>query len=160
MAHVPEIFPQDNDTDVFSEFDPDDDVGLLDTESEEPEPYGFTWAYDFNAEDLDFSTGDPLKVYELGTVNEWIMHTINTEQFETPIFGPNIGTDINDLIGDILDSYVLNRVTEEIEVAIAVHDRIDTVEYILAFSIKGNVYCYFAYETDDSLAGQGVIEVG
>ncbi len=132
---------------------------MLDTEFEEPIPYGFTWAYDFNAEDLDFSGGNPPRVSGLGTVNEWISHTINVEQFETPIYGSNIGTKINFLIGSTLDPQTISEVKNEIEEAISIHDRIDEVSHVGAFAIHGNLYTYFSYETDDTIGSQALIQL-
>lgn len=153
MTHVPKIFPQVSELDLESDlaefFDPDDDVGLIEPDPADVLPYGFTWVFDFNANDLDFSDGDPAKVTGLGTVNEWISHTINTEQFETPIFGPDIGTNINQLIGEVIDSYILTRVRAEIVDAISVHDRISAVNYANAFAITNNVYSYLSYATDN-----------
>ena len=159
MATTPEFLPQDELDDVFDEFDPDDDVGLIDTQSEVPRPYGFTWTYDFNAEDLDFSAGNPPIVAGLGTVNEWILHTINTERNETPIFGSTIGTDIFSMVGDLLDPYVITRVQQEVKTAVEVHDRIEEVEFISAVGIKGSIYAYLLYITDDTLNGQALIQV-
>jgi len=157
MADTPDIFPQDEEDDVLDDFDPDDDIGLVDTGIETPIPYGFTWQYDFNEEDLDFSRGNPPVVRELGTVNEWILHTMNTEKFETPIFGEAIGTNIFSLVGEVLDSYVMARVRQEVVAAIEQHDRITEVTYISAFSIKGNVYAYVSYQTDDTIDGQALV---
>lgn len=154
MAEIPDLFPQVEAADLVEDFDPDDDVGLIDTEVEEPVPYGFTWGFDFNKGDLDFSAGNPPKHSEQGVVKEWIYHTINTEQYETPIFGPDIGTNIFTLIGSVLDNYTVTQVSAEIESAISVHDRITDVIYITAFAVTNNVYTYFAYETDDGLVDQ------
>lgn len=151
------LFPQGDEE--FEEFDPDDDIGLIDTEFEVPLPYGFTWAYDFNSEDLDFSAGNPPILRDHKVVNEWIRHTINTEQFETPILGSDIGTAVNDLIGTLLDPYVMNRVRDEIHEAITIHDRIEEVTHIMTFSVMGNVYTYFSYETDDEIEGQSLIQL-
>jgi len=159
MAETPDIFPQDEDDDVFDEFDPDDNLGLVDTASSDPLPYGFTWQYDFNAEDLDFSRGNPPVVSGLGTVNEWILHTVNVEKFETPIYGDGIGTNIFSLIGEVIDPYVMARIRQETVAAIEVHDRIEEVTYIAAFAIKGNVYAYLSYQTDDSIDGQALVQL-
>lgn len=159
MAEEPEIFPQSELDDVIIDFDPDDSVGLQDTSFTSPLPYGFTWQYDFNKEDLDFTGGNPPKAYGLGAVNEWITHTINTERFETPIFGDAIGTDIFKLIGEVLDPYVMSRVSKEIKGAIEAHDRIVEVTFISSLAIKGNIYVYFTYVTDEDLEGQSLIQL-
>jgi hypothetical protein len=159
MADVPDIFPQDELDDVFDSFDPDDDIGLVDTASEVPIPYGFTWQYDFNKEDLDFTAGNPPIVRELGVVNEWILHTLNTERFETPIFGEDIGTSIFSLIGSVLDPYVMSRVRQEVVNAIDIHDRVEEVTFISAFALKGNIYAYLSYQTDDTIDGQALVQL-
>lgn len=160
MAEEPEIFPQSEDDDVIADFDPDDSVGLLDTEFTEPLPYGFTWAYDFNKNDLDFSKGNPTKLSGLNTVNEWITHTLNVEKFEVPIYENAIGTDIFKLVGDTIDTYVMSRVTSEVRDAIEAHDRITEVNYISALSIKGDIYVYFTYLTDRDVEGQAFVQLG
>lgn len=157
MADTPDIFPQDEEDDVLTDFDPDDDIGLVDTGVENPIPYGFTWQYDFNNEDLDFSRGNPPIVRDLGTVGEWILHTVNVELFETPIYGEAIGTDIFKLVGEVLDPYVMSRVSQELTAAIEKHDRITEVTFISAVAIKGNIYAYVSYQTDDSIDGQALI---
>jgi hypothetical protein len=160
MADTPDIFPQEEEDDIFDEFDPDDDVGLVDTDSSvQPIPYGFTWTYDFNKEDLDFSAGNPAKAYDLGVVNEWITHTTNIERFETPIYSEDIGTDIFSLVGNLLDAYVISRTNQELIKAISVHDRIDEVTNIYSFALKGNIYTFFTYTTDDTIDGQALIKV-
>jgi len=160
MAETPSFLPQSEDDDIFDAFDVDDDVGLVDTDlSARPIPYGFTWKYDFNKEDLDFTTGNPPKTRELGVVNEWILHTTNIERLETPIYSSNIGTDVFSLVGNVIDSYVMARVNQEVQNAIEVHDRIDEVDYISSFSIKGNIYSFFSYITDDTLDSQALVQV-
>lgn len=164
LADTPIIFPQVSDLDsqsTLSEFfDPDDDVGLVDPDPSELKPYGFTWKFDFNANDLDFSVGgNPAKVRDLGTVNEWITHTINTEQFETPIFGSNIGTVINDLVGDIIDSYLITRVKDEIVDAVSIHDRISAVTFAIAFAVSTNIYGFLSYATDNEDGSSNLIQL-
>lgn len=157
---IPELFPQAEPGDVVEDFDIDDDLGLVDTQFDAPVPYGFTWKYGFNAEDLDFSSGDPTRIKGKDTLNEWITHTINTEQFETPIFGADIGTKIFKLIGGHLDTYAMQRVRDEIIEAVSVHDRIESITSILVFSIGGNVYAHFSYLTDDDIEGQSLLQLG
>ena len=159
MAETPELFPQPGDDDILEDFDPDDDLGLQDTVVEEPRPYGFTWRFDFNKEDLDFSNGDPPKVTGLGTVNEWISHTINTEIFETPAFDGDIGTPIFKMIGSVLDGYMTQRVKDEIIKAVNIHDRITDVTDVQVFSLGGNIYGFFTYETDDTIQSPALFEL-
>jgi len=52
------------------------------------------------------------------------------------------------------------RVEQEVLDAISVHDRIEEVTYIAALAIRGNVYSYLSYRTDDSLDGQSLLELG
>lgn len=157
---IPELFPQGEPGDTVDDFDIDDDLGLVDTEFDAPVPYGFTWKYDFNAEDLDFSSGDPVRVKGKDTLNEWITHSINTEQFETPIFGADVGTQIFKLIGGHLDTYAMQRVRDEVLEAVAVHDRVESITSILIFAIGGNVYGHFSYLTDDDIEGQSLLQLG
>ncbi len=157
---IPELFPQLEPGDTAEDFDIDDDLGLVDTEFTAPTPYGFTWKFDFNKEDLDFSAGDPSRIKGKDTLNEWITHSINTEQFETPIFGADIGTNIFKLIGGHLDTYAMQRVRDEIIEAVSVHDRIVSITSIIVFSIGGNVYAHFSYLTDDDIEGQSLLRLG
>lgn len=160
MAEEPDFIPQLEEFDIAEDFDPDDDVGLVDTVVEEPLPYGFTWKYDFNGDQgLDFSRGNPPITRGHGTLHEWITHTINTQQFETPIFGSDVGTQIYSLIGSTLDSYILSLCKEQIIDAVTVHDRVEEITDIMVFAIKGNTYAYFMYETDDSLEGRALFEL-
>lgn len=163
MTHVPKIFPQVSELDLEEDlavfFDPDDDIGLVDEETTDVRPLGFTWQFDFNAHDLDFAGGNPPVVYELGTINEWISHTINTEQFETPIFGSDIGTVINDLIGNIIDSYVLITVEEELTRAINIHDRISAVNVSAVFPVGHNIYGFLSYAIDNDDGSASLIQL-
>lgn len=159
MAEVPKIFPQGEEDDVFDEFDPLDDIALVDVDTEGPLPYGFTWRYNFNNEDLDFSSGNPPKVRGLETVNEWILHTLNTESLESPALGEAIGTEIFSLVGETLDAYVISRVRQEVVSAVEAHDRIEEANFISAFSIKGNLYAYVSYLTDDGTEGQALVQL-
>lgn len=160
MAEVPKLFPQSEEDDVFDEFDPDDDIQLLsNADAADAIPYGFTWQFDFNEGDLDFKNGGPKKVYSLDVVNEWIMHTLNTERGEVDTLTDNIGTSIFNLLGDVPDSYVLSRIKSELTRAIGTHDRIEEVTYVSAISIRGQVYVYMSYLTDDSITGQAFVQV-
>jgi len=157
---IPELYPQVETGDLVENFDPDDDLGLSDSDFTEPVPYGFTWKFDFNAEDLDFSNGDPSVLKGQDTLNEWITHTINTEQFETPIFGADIGTTIFSLIGQHLDTYVMQLARDQILEAISVHDRIDSIDTIITFALSGNMYAHFSYTTDDEVSDQSLLQIG
>mgnify|MGYP003348716285 CR=1 FL=1 len=87
-------------------------------------------------------------------------HTISTEQFETPIFGPDIGTNVNKFIGNIIDSYTISKVKDEIVEAVSLHDRVVSIEYVNAFSIVNDVYVIFGYTTDDADFGVVLMELG
>lgn len=159
MAEVPEIFPQSEVDDVYDAFDPFDDIALSDSAIYEPLPYGFTWKYDFNKGDLDFSRGDPPKLKNIGTVNEWILHTTKTEQSESFLLGQSIGTTINSLIGTTIDSYVLSRIKQNLVKVVNVHDRVNSINYVTAFSLQNNVYAFLIYNTDDGISGQAILQM-
>ena len=157
---TPDIFPQPEIADLVDFFDVGDDLGLTEVDASEPLPYGFTWKFGFNQEDLDFSSGNPPLAKGHAALDEWITHTINTEQFETPIFGADIGTIIFSLVGSHLDTYIMQRCRDEILSAISVHDRIETINSIITFAINGNVYAHFSYSTDDEIEGQSLLQIG
>lgn len=159
MAEVPEIFPQSEIDDVYDAFDPYDDIALVDPAQEEPLPYGFTWKYNFDKGDLDFSNGDPPVLSSIGTVNEWILHSINTERFESFLLGENVGTLINSLFGSVIDQYILARIRQELVKLVEAHDRIQEVEYVSAFSLKNSVYAFMTYNTDDGVNGQAILQL-
>ena len=160
MADEETIFPEDADDDIIELYDPDDDLDFVDSGDNTPVPYGFTWVFDFNGEDLDFSKGNPAKVTGTDVVNEWISHTLNTEVFETPAFDGDIGTNIFKLVGQGLDNYIVGRVEAEILSAIEVHDRIVDVETQKIFALDTDVYGIFRYITDDGLDATTVVQVG
>ena len=87
-------------------------------------------------------------------------HTVNTEQFETPIFGPDIGTNVNSLIGTIVDSYTVSKVKDEVLEAVSLHDRVESIDYINAFYIDNSVFVYFSYTTDDITTSSVLMELG
>ena len=159
MADTPKIFPQSEYDDVYDEFDLYDDIALSDSESGAPLPYGFTWAYNFEKGDLDFAGGDPVLVMDSDVIKEWILHTVNTERFETEIFGEAIGTSINSLYGGVIDAYVLARIKQETEKAVRAHDRVMSVDFITTFSSKNNVYSYLSYVTDDSVTSDTLLRL-
>lgn len=163
MSHVPKIFPQVNDLefegDVSEFYDVDDEVGLIDTAPVEPLPLGFTWAFDFNSGDITFVGGNPPIVRGVNAVNQWIQHTLSTEQFETPIFGGDIGTALTGLIGDPLDAYTSARVRQEIVDALTMHDRISEVLYINAFELGTNLYSFVSYSLDEIDNGTALLQL-
>jgi microcompartment protein CcmL/EutN len=62
-------------------------------------------------------------------------------------------------VGKLLDSYVIARSDQEIQKAILVHDRIDDVKHIYSFALKGNIYTFFTYTTDDTIDQQALVQV-
>ena len=142
-----ELFPDFEDD--LEEFAPDEDL----EESADilpAQPYGFTWRFDLAAGDIMLDDGgNALTVEGIGTVMEWINHTLGITRFETSIYGTDIGTDLNSLIGSKEDEYILARSKREITEALLKHDRITEVEVTEVFTIAHALYALVEFSTDD-----------
>jgi len=161
---VPDIFPSITDVTVddFPLYQPGNDFLEAEATVVPPEPYGFTWKFDFTKGDLwTDSSGQFLEVEQRNTVHEWVSHTLNTWRWETPIFGGDIGTEIHNFIGvnTTIDGGTLARVEEEIIEAVSVHDRIDAVGVVVLIPVDYDIFCVFRYSTDDSITSTEVVNV-
>lgn len=128
------------------------DEGVVESgEYDEVLPYGTTWKFDFAAGDIYLNDrGQTTLVSDIDTVNEWIFHTLSVVRFESPIYGGDIGTDIDSLLGaSILDEYTRSRIEQEITEAIAVHDRISEVHLVRTFPLGRDLFVYVQYLTDE-----------
>ena len=157
-----DIFPESiEESDDDAEFiDPDVDEDFLSEDEESPKPYGFTWKFDFNKGDISFDESGNTKVLEgQDTVREWMAHTLNTERYETTIFGGDIGTDINSLIGTLhaADSDTISEVESQIREAVLVHDRVESIERLVIFPFEDDIFAYFKYVTDDGAESEEVV---
>lgn len=157
-----ELFPSIDDADVsdFAFEDPSIEL-LLDDLTVAPKiPLGFSWRFDFNKGDLATdSRGEFVRMEDEAVLRDWVGHTLNTERWETPIYGGDIGTDINGLIGakNAGDSQTMAEVQAEIVEAVNVHDRIQQVYVLGVFAIGYDIYASFQYTTDESLTIQEVV---
>lgn len=152
------VFPT-NEDDNAEFIDSNLDEDFIDTEPDVAQDYGFTWKFDFSRGDIFLdSFGNTAEVSGHDCLREWIGHTLGTERWETPIFGGDIGTELNMLIGasHTLDPIAIATIEKEIKEAIEVHDRIDRVERIAFIPIDYDVFVYLRYTTDDA---QGLEEV-
>lgn len=69
--------------------------------------------------------GDPLRVYDDDLVIEWCMKAVNTPRGEYPIYPPNYGCNVQQLLGSALpDPALYSEVAREITGALEVHPRV------------------------------------
>jgi hypothetical protein len=155
------IFPTTEGADDAEFYDVAIDEDFLNEEVEEPEPYGFTWRFDFASGDI--FTDKYGRFIRIGTdretLHEFVSHTLATERFETPIYGGDIGTDINHLIGRLRadDPHTISLVEREIKNAIMVHDRVAKVEKVAVIPLDSDLFVYIRIVADDETVIQEVV---
>ncbi len=143
------LFPTFDD-DELEEFVPDDSLDQ-DEELQPPVPYGTTWRFDFDNGDIMLdSLGSTSNASGLDTVKEWIQHTLLTRRFESPLYGPDTGTLIPDLIGSRDSTLAIEIIRKEVVAALLVHDRIVEASVPEIFPVGDTMYVYVDYVTDDS----------
>ncbi len=154
-----DFFPSFDD-DALEEYVPDEDIDL-DEEVQPPTPYGVTWRFDFDAGDIYISdSGENQLLSDIETVKEWIKHTLSIRRFESPVYGTDIGTDLQDLVGTKDSEFVLARIAQEIREAVSAHDRIVSCEVLRVFHIGDAAYAFVSFETDDSAREELVLSLG
>jgi hypothetical protein len=157
-----DIFPVFDEVEDAEFVDANLDEDFIDDELELPDPYGFTWKFDFTKGDIftdDY--GNMATVSDHDCLREWIAHTLSVEKFETPIYGGDIGTSINEIVGaySTMDAQAMRLVEDDIKSAIGVHDRIESVERIAAIPLEYDMFVYMRYVTDDAVSIQDVTVV-
>jgi hypothetical protein len=146
-----ELFPDIEDIDEAEFLDTFPDEDFLEEEAEPPLEFGITWKFDFTTGDVfTDDVGRMVIVSEEATLHEWLGHTLNTERFETPIFGGDIGTDINEIIGaeSTFDPYTSAIIEDDFRETILVHDRVDTVETVAVIPLDYDMFVYMRVITD------------
>jgi hypothetical protein len=157
-----DIFPTIEDSEEAEFFDASLEEDTLNEVAEPSLPYGFSWAFDFTAGDILLDRrGNTRVVSERRTLHEWIGHTLSTERYETPIYGGDIGTIINRLIGAEVasDPHTMAVVEEEITEAIKVHDRVASIDKIALIPLDYEIFVYMRLQTDDGSEFQEVVRL-
>lgn len=104
----------------------------LDTGELGPNEQGADFAMDWDSEEFFSSDrGDPLRVEGDDAVIEWCQKAAYTRRGEYPIYGPDYGCNIADLIGSGLpDDILYSEVARELVEAFTQHKRIDRAEVL------------------------------
>lgn len=155
-----DLFPTIEDATDAEFYDGNLDEDVLNETTALPIPYGFTWAFDFSAGDIALDNqGNTQRVEGHRTLHEWIGHTLSTERYETPIFGGDIGTIINKLVGEktAADPLTLSTVEREISEAIRVHDRVAQIENFAVIPLDHDIFVYMRLLTDDAAVVSEVV---
>mgnify|MGYP006202121551 CR=1 FL=1 len=159
---MPDIFPTIEEATDAEFFDGDLNENTLNPDVAIPRPYGFSWKFDFTAGDFFVDQqGNMRVVREHDCLHDWIGHTLSTERYETPIFGGDIGTVINRLVGEELasDPHTIAVIEREIREAIMVHDRIVQVQSLAVIPIDYEVFVYMRFLTDDAAVITEVVSI-
>lgn len=159
---MPDIFPTIEEATDAEFFDADLNEDNLNPDVAVPRPYGFSWKFDFTSGDFFVDQqGNMRVVREHDCLHDWIGHTLSTERYETPIFGGDIGTVINRLVGEELasDPHTIAVIEREIREAIMVHDRIVQVQSLAVIPIDYEVFVYMRFLTDDAAVITEVVSI-
>lgn len=143
-------------TDPFPSFDDGLEPVLLDDDIEADitafvaDAYGITWEFDFEEGDLLLSAqGATSLASGIDAVRQWCRHVLTTRRGESPIHSPEIGVDLDGLLGSRTnDSYVKARIRQEITGALVLHDRIDSVTVDDIITSGSNAFVFVTIRLD------------
>lgn len=92
--------------------------------------FGFAWGFDFDAGDFQLTPQGASVVLEgVEAVRQWCRHVLSVNRGETPIIGASVGVDLESLLGGQMgDPYITARITQEVEQALVLHDRVESVK--------------------------------
>lgn len=133
-----------------------DDTGLAAVETAGPEPFGSTWAFDWEQGRYKRHGGRPVRVTGLAALREWCMMAVNSTRFAHVVFTDRFGIDdplegIGTGLGE--DDDLPADYEEKIRNALLIHDRIvDVTDFDIEWNpVEGVLYIhYFRVVTDEA----------
>ena len=154
MADETALPALDSELSVDELFDVSIDADLLSASSDsdnEPNPYGITWAFDFQKGDIFLdSHGAMAQVSGKETLKQWMGHTLSIARGESSLYSGDIGTRIPFLYGLRVDAAeVLAKIESEVRTALTFHDKIAEIKAVSTFPLGNTLYVYVEYLTDD-----------
>lgn len=158
----------DSEDSLFPSFDTELEEVVLDDDLEEDieqfvaDAFGYTWTFDFDTGDLKLSNQGKASVQEgVDAVRQWCQHILRVRVGETPIFDEDVGVDIEALLGGKADdAYVNARITQEIERALVLHDRINAVVVDDIVAVQGNAFVFVTITLDTGDVIEDAIGLG
>lgn len=98
-------------------------------EEVEGRPFGRSWLFDFERGQFLRPGADPTRAIGLDSLKMWVLNTLYTERFGSPIHDDDFGVELLDAaIGRQLTAEVTSAVSSTIREALVIHDRIVEVE--------------------------------
>lgn len=96
---------------------------------EPPEPFGRSWAFDWERGQFVRRGDSPAEVHELAALREWCLMAIYSERYGSAVFSDEFGMQSpDDLIGEAVVPEMLADWEQRLTEALLVHDRITSVE--------------------------------
>jgi hypothetical protein len=94
-----------------------------------PQPFGMSWAYDWQNGQFILQGSSPAEVRELDALREWCLMAIYSARFAHAVFTDEFGLeDPDELFGEIDPEELVGDYEERLREALLVHDRIAAVE--------------------------------
>lgn len=122
-------------------------------EAEERIPFGRSWLFDFEKQEFVLQGTDPAPASGMDSLKMWILNTLYTSRFSSPIHSDDYGIEVpDDILGSPVDAMVTGIIERSITEALMVHDRITEVErFTFATDEEDGTILYvdFVVTTDD-----------
>ena len=110
--------------------------------------FGKSMAFDYESGEFILKGGDPITVTELDTFREWVQLSLSTQRRLYIALDEDFGIDLERVFSDTMsEGEVRAFLAKEIEEALAVHDRFESMQDFDLRKVDGTLYVVFSINT-------------